>query len=131
MTPDLQEYIEHQSIFVKYLIWNERLQKVNKLCCENHPVKKLNHLQKIQWSLICSVNSIENGQRQAFKMVNYKKVELSLIKDNNGRYLNPPFDQINAQLLAYVGELTLTDSNAYADFKELLMHAYDLLKLKQ
>lgn len=116
-----------QSIFAKYLIWHERLAKINKACCDNHPSMCINRLQKIQWALMGSVNSIENGQRHALNIINQKKYKLMLAKDHNGNYINNPSEQINSELLAYIDGLIT--SVAYLDFRELLMHAYDLLKL--
>lgn len=117
--------MEPQSIFAKYAIWHTRLACINKLCCGNYPVPILNRLQKIQWTLICSVNEIENGQRKALEILGRKKFELLLIKDENGRYVNNPNEWINSNLLDIVNEI----EPQYADWKEIMNFAYDLVKL--
>jgi hypothetical protein len=117
-----------QSIFIKYEIWHSRLLKVNKLCCEDHAIKKLNRLQKIQWILINNVNTIENGYRTATSILAHKKVELLIIKDDNGRYINSPIESVNTKLKEYIS--LICEDKVYADFRELLDYAYEIIKLK-
>ena len=113
-----------QSIFEKYAIWHERLQKVNKCCCERQATLEIvNRLQSIQWQLICVVNQIENSQRQALSIISKKRLELLLVKDKCMQYTNPPIETVNNQLMAYILELPNIDT--YSDFKEMALFAYE------